>query len=33
MGTFDIILVIFLGIVLVGGMGSLFYYLNKDEEK
>jgi len=33
MGTLDLIMVVFLGIVLVGGMGLLFYYLNKEEEK
>ena len=32
MSTFDIILVVFLGIVLIGGMGTLFYYLNKKED-
>ncbi len=30
MTTLDLIFVVFLGIVLIVGMGSLFYYLNKD---
>jgi cbb3-type cytochrome oxidase subunit 3 len=30
MGTLDIIFVIFLGLVLVGGMVSLFVYMKKE---
>ena len=33
MSTLDLVFVVFLGIVLVGGLGSLFYYLNKDESR
>ncbi len=31
MGTVDIIMVVFLGIVLVGGMAGFFIYNNKEE--
>jgi hypothetical protein len=31
MGTIDIILVVFLGVVLVGGMVGFFIYNNKEE--
>ena len=32
MGTIDIIMVVFLAIVLVGGMGSLYYFNKKEED-
>jgi len=32
MSVLDLIFVVFLGIVLIGGIGSLFYYMNKKEE-
>jgi LPXTG-motif cell wall-anchored protein len=31
MGTLDIIFVVFLGLVLVGGMASLFIYMRKED--
>jgi len=31
MGTIDIVMVVFLGLVLVGGMAGFFYYNSKEE--
>jgi len=31
MGILDIIMVVFIGLVLVGSMAGLFYYMNKED--